>query len=84
MIVYQLPNGKIVHLTLEQFLNLTDDDESLLSEYNYGYTCSTPFVNIDDIKEEEVVDNDYPNIFDSDDETDTRGPLNINHLLDDE
>lgn len=84
MIVYQLPNGKIVHLTLEQFLSLTDDDESLLSESNYGYTCSTPFVNIDDIKEEEVADNDYPNIFDSDDETDTRGPLNINHLLDDE
>lgn len=84
MIVYQLPNGKIVYLTLDQFLSLTDDDESLLSEYNYGYTCNTPFVNIDDIKEEDIVDNDYPTMFDTDDDIDTQGPLNINHLLDDE
>jgi len=83
MIVYQLPNGKIIHLTLEQFLSLSDDDESLLQEYNYGYTCSSPMVNIDDIKEEEVESNDYLSFYDEDD-TDTIGPININHLLDDE
>lgn len=84
MIVYQLPNGKIVHLTLEQFLSMTDDDESLLSEYNYGHTCSSPFINVDEIKEDEVAENDYLNLFDGEDEADTRGPINLNHLLDDE
>ena len=38
--LYQLPNGKIIFLTIEQFLDLTDEDIQYMisvdfGEYNY-------------------------------------------------
>jgi len=81
MIVYQLPNGKVVYLTIEQLLALSDDDVSILTEYNYGQSCSSPFVNIDEINEEEVADDDYLSLFNDDDETNTTGPISLDHLF---
>jgi hypothetical protein len=43
MIVYQLPNGKCVYLTVEQFLSLEDDDIKYLVEFNFGNTVNDPF-----------------------------------------
>jgi hypothetical protein len=83
MIVYSLPNGKVIHLTVEQFLRLTEDDLSLLNEQNYGRSCNSPFVNIDEIEEEDIVENDYINLFDNDDETDNSGPINLDQLFED-
>ena len=81
MIVYQLPNGKVVYLSIEQVLSLTDDDISMLTESNSGKSCSSPFVNIDSIIEEEVTESDYMPSFEDDDEPSTQGPISLDHLF---
>lgn len=83
MIVYQLPNGKVVYLTLDQFLSMTDDDESLLNEQNYGRSTNSPFINIDDIKDDDIPDDDYRDLYNNDDEIEPNGPINLDHLFED-
>ena len=34
--LYQLPNGKVIHLTIEEYLNLTDEDIQTLIALNSG------------------------------------------------
>ena len=34
--IYQLPSGKIIYLSLEQYLELTDEDEQFLRATNEG------------------------------------------------
>lgn len=34
--LYQLPNGKVVNLTVEEYLNLTDEDIQALVALNFG------------------------------------------------
>jgi hypothetical protein len=41
--LYQLPNGKCVELTLEQFLRLTDEDLKGMIAYNAGEDVNDPF-----------------------------------------
>ena len=36
MILYQLPNGKVIHLSVEQYLDLTDQDLQDMMAGNYG------------------------------------------------
>lgn len=43
MIVYQLPSGKIVYLSVEQFLRLTDDDIKQYEDSNIGSSGNNPF-----------------------------------------
>lgn len=83
MIVYQLPNGKVVYLSLEQLLSLSDDDVSYLTEQNYGRSCSSPFVNIDEINEEEVVENDYLLSFEDDEDVSSSEPFSLDQVIDD-
>ena len=40
---YQLPNGKVVYLTIEEYLNLTDHDIQYLMAINYGEYIHNPF-----------------------------------------
>ena len=40
---YQLPNGKVVYLTIEEYLNLTDHDIQYLMAINYGDYIHNPF-----------------------------------------
>jgi hypothetical protein len=40
---YQLPNGKVVHLTTEEFLDLTDEDIQYLMSIDYGEHIRDPF-----------------------------------------
>lgn len=44
--IYQLPTGKIIHLTLEEFLDLTDQDVQYLISVNAGYHAPVrnPFI----------------------------------------
>ena len=44
MIIYQLPNGKIVRLTLEEYLSLTEDDISYLVIIDYGESAQNPWI----------------------------------------
>ncbi len=41
--LYQLPNGKVVHLSIEEFLDLTDLDIQFLMSIDYGEHVIDPF-----------------------------------------
>lgn len=41
--IVSLPNGKVVEMSLEQYLNMDDDDYSNLIAYNYGEEIQDPF-----------------------------------------
>ena len=49
--LYQLPNGKVVHLTLDQYLNVTDEDIQYLVSLDYGSVIHSPWT------ESAVIDN---------------------------
>ena len=34
--IFSLPNGKVINLTIEEYLNLTDEDIQTLMALNYG------------------------------------------------
>lgn len=40
---YQLPNGKVVHLSIEEYLDLTDEDVQYLMSIDYGEHIRDPF-----------------------------------------
>ena len=40
---YQLPNGKVVHLSVEEYLDLTDEDIQYLMSIDYGEHIRDPF-----------------------------------------
>jgi hypothetical protein len=40
---YQLPNGKTVYLTIEEYLDLTDADIQYLVSLDYGESILNPF-----------------------------------------
>lgn len=81
MIIYQLPNGKIVYLSVEQFLSLKDDDIKYMLENNFGSEVSNPFSikspkQIDEY-EEDINDDNYTDDYDEPSE-----PFDINSLFD--
>jgi hypothetical protein len=41
--MYQLPNGKVIHLTVEEYLDLTDNDIQYLMSLNAGEYANSPF-----------------------------------------
>ncbi len=59
--LYQLPNGKVINISIDQFLDMTDHDIQYLMSVNGGDYCGNPFTEsacIDNIKEK-VYDFDY-------------------------
>ena len=42
--LYQLPNGKVIFLTIEQYLDLTDEDEQYLMSLDAGEHALNPFL----------------------------------------
>lgn len=43
IMIYQLPNGKIIHLSIEEYLNLTEEDIQYLISLDYGEHIRDPF-----------------------------------------
>ena len=41
--LYQLPNGKTIYLSIDEFLNLTDNDVQYLMASNSGESITSPF-----------------------------------------
>jgi hypothetical protein len=91
--LYQLPNGKTIYLTVEEFLDLTDQDIQALMSVNAGEAISSPFYGSaikgkkakrkdEDEEEEEVEDRsiDYSEEFDEPQHT---GGVNEEGLSDD-
>lgn len=84
--LYQLPNGRVIYLSIEEFLSLTDADIQYLVSLDQGEKPTDPFFgsvtrgkqkyNFDDDPDEldYTVDNDDP---------DTYGPVDINNIPDD-
>jgi len=46
--IYQLPNGRIIELSVEQFLDLDDTDIKDLNglSTSYSHECNNPFYNL--------------------------------------
>jgi hypothetical protein len=58
---YQLPNGKVINLSLDQFLDMTDEDIQYLISIEYGEYVRDPFNGsaVEDNKQEKYYDFDY-------------------------
>ena len=41
--LYQLPNGKVVHLSIEEYLDLNDEDIQYLMSLDFGEHIQNPF-----------------------------------------
>ena len=54
--LYQLPNGKVIEISTEQFIEMTDEELEYLIAYNYGDVMENPWygsiLNKMDIEEE--------------------------------
>jgi hypothetical protein len=67
--LYQLPNGKVIYLTIEQYLELTDEDVQYLMSLNAGDYALNPFTDsaVVENTKEKYYDFDYL----TDDESDS-------------
>lgn len=57
--LYQLPNGKVIEISTEQFVDMTDEELEYLIAYNYGDVQENPWfgsVLIKQVKEEFIED----------------------------
>jgi len=86
--LYQLPNGKVIYMSVEEFLSLSDQDLHELAHSGYGEepSYSTSFAKSSSKKKkddpnhiEKASDLDYTP---ESDETDTKGPVDYNNLED--
>jgi hypothetical protein len=41
--LYSLPSGKVIQITIEQYLEMTDEDVQYLMSIDYGETVISPF-----------------------------------------
>lgn len=41
--LYSLPNGKVIEMSVEQYLDITDEDFEYLISINYGESVENPF-----------------------------------------
>lgn len=60
--LYQLPNGKVINISIETYLKMSDDDLRYLSEGNYGSSTEgeNPFDVTEDDTESIYIVDDYP------------------------
>jgi hypothetical protein len=74
--LYQLPSGKTIHLSIDEYLNLSDSDIQYMVSCNYGEVITNPMygsamkINTKE-KEEKTYDfSDYHNDDDPDEDID--------------
>jgi hypothetical protein len=88
--LYQLPNGKVIYLTIDQYLDLTDNDIQYLMSVNAGDHAQNPFTDsavhentkekyydFDYLTDDESLDNIISDDEPFDDIIDLTGPLDI-------
>jgi hypothetical protein len=88
--LYQLPNGKVIYLSIEQFLELTDLDVQYLMSLNAGEYAINPFTDsaiaentkekyydFDYLSDDESIDDVISDDEPFDDIIDLSGPLDI-------
>jgi len=65
---YQLPNGKTIYLSIEEYLDLTDEDIQYLISIDYGDTIVNPFSgSAVDTKKTPSKNRDFSDFIDDDD-----------------
>lgn len=78
---YQLPNGKVIYLTIEEYLNLSDEELRLLANSGLGDDAPTNMYYGKQKKEKPVDKPDKSLDYEPDnDETDTLGPIDISNI----
>jgi hypothetical protein len=78
--LYQLPNGKVIYLSIEQFLELTDEDVQYLMSIDAGEHAINPFT------DSAVVQNSRENYYDFDylvDDENENEPISDDEPFDD-
>ena len=66
--IYQLPNGKCVNISVEEYLNLTHEDIQFLMAGDYGDHIVNPFKSSAiDLKSKPTKDDDFGEEFTEDD-----------------
>lgn len=59
---YQLPNGKVIELTTEQFVEMSDEELEYLIAYNYGDSLENPWFGSILTKHDRIHDDDLSDI----------------------
>jgi len=61
---YQLPNGKVIEMTVEQYLDMTDEELEYLIAYNYGDHLENPWIGsvLNKTDKEEISDEQPSNL----------------------
>ena len=58
--IYQLPNGRVIKLSIETYLRMTDEDLRYLNEINIGSTSSDdPFVSEEEAEQVDIIEEEY-------------------------
>jgi len=52
--IYQLPSGKIVNISISAYLSMSDDDLKYMEETNAGTSCGN---NVFNVEEDSMLDN---------------------------
>lgn len=63
---YQLPNGKVIHLSIEEYLDLTDEDVQYFMSIDHGEYVRDPFSGsaVDNNRKDKYYDFDFISIDD--------------------
>lgn len=54
--LYQLPNGRTIYITIAQYLDMTDEDIKYMVEKSYGNVINNPFHDLDQNPSDEPED----------------------------
>lgn len=58
--IYQLPNGRVIKLSVEAYLRMTDEDLKYLNEMNVGSSTSDdPFVSEEETEQLDIIADEY-------------------------
>ena len=68
--LYQLPNGKVIYLTIEQFLELTDEDIQYLMSIDGGEHALNPFTDSAVVQNSKEAYYDFDYLADDENEND--------------
>ena len=82
--LYQLPNGKVLHLSVEEYLSMSDEELHQLANAGYGDYVSPDTKFSNKSKSEKPSDTFIPckglDYTPDNDETDTSGPIDLNNI----
>lgn len=86
--LYQLPNGKVVNITVEDYLNLTDEDIQALVALNFGeYATSYWFgscINQTEAPDKQMRDASMLSFEEQDEYLENLSKFDINNIPDEE